>query len=98
MTMADQSAEAQARAKQLALQCRVVRLLCASVSEAHKGYAEMLGIGCSAASLESIGRRSARAMEALAEVVKAMQLDDEDDEWMVPVFAEARRRFPEPNP
>lgn len=96
--MTDQSVEAQARAKQVALQCRVVRLLCASVSEAHKGYAEMLGIGCSAASLESMGRRSARAMEALAHVVKAMQLDDEDDEWMVPVFEEARRLFPDPRP
>jgi hypothetical protein len=83
-----------AKARQVALQCRAVRMLCAGVSEAHKGYAEMLGVGCSPASLESIGRKSARAMEALGELVKAMGAEDEDDEWMIPVFAEARRLFP----
>jgi hypothetical protein len=86
--------DAAAKARQVAQQCRVVRLLCASVSEAHKGYAEMLGVGCSAASLESMGRRSARAMEALGGLIKAMGADDEDDEWMIPVFEEARRLFP----
>jgi hypothetical protein len=95
MSMADDTAEAAAKAKQVAEQCRVVRLLCASVSEAHRGYAEILGVGCSAASLESIGRRSAHAMEALGELIKSMQADDEDDEWMLPVFAEARRLFPQ---
>lgn len=94
MGMSDDSSDSAAKARQVAQQCRVVRLLCASVSEAHKGYAEMLGVGCSAASLESIGRRSARAMEALGDLIKSMQAEDEDDEWMVPVFAEARRLFP----
>lgn len=94
MKMADDRDDTAAKAKQVAQQCRVVRLLCASVSEAHKGYAEMLGVGCSAASLESIGRRSAHAMEALGALIKSMQAEDEDDEWMIPVFQEARRLFP----
>ena len=96
--MEDDPDGAAAKAKQVALQCRVVRMLCASLSEAHKGYAEMLGVRCSAASVESLGRNSAMAMEVLGDLVKALHLDDEDDEWMLPVFAEARQRFPRSNP
>lgn len=93
--MTDEPISAEAKAKQVALQCRVVRLLCANVSEAHKGYAEMLAVGCGPASLESIGRRSARVMEALLHVVQAMDApEDEDDDWMKPVFEQARRLFP----
>ena len=92
--MADDPDSGIAKSKQVALQCRVVRLLCGSVSEAHKGYAELLGLGCSAASLESIGRTSARAMEALNDLIGAMSGVDEDDEWMLPVFEEARKLFP----
>ena len=93
--MTDDRDSPEARAKQVALQCRVVRLLCASVSEAHKGYAEMLAVGCSPASFESIGRRSARVMEAMRGVLQAMDApEDEDEEWMLPVFEQARRMFP----
>lgn len=93
--MADDLDSADAKAKQVALQCRVVRLLCASVSEAHKGYAELLTVGCRPATLESMGRRSARVMEALRDLMQAMGApEDEDDEWMLPVFEQARRMFP----
>ena len=93
--MTEESTSAEAKAKQVALQCRVVRLLCATASEAHKGYAEMLAVGCSPASLESIGRRSARVMEAMLGVMRAMDApEDEDEEWMHPVFEQARRLFP----
>ena len=90
----DNADDTAAKVKQVALQCRAVRMLCAGLSEAHKGYAEMLGVGCSPASLESIGRKSAQAMEALGHLVRAMGVEDEDDEWMIPVFAEARRLYP----
>lgn len=93
--MADAPISPEAKAKQVAQQCRVVRMLCANISEAHKGYAEMLGVGCSPASLESIGRRSAKVMGMLGDLMKAMDAaDDEDEAWMLPVFDEARRMFP----
>jgi hypothetical protein len=93
--MADEPISPEAKVKQVAQQVRVVRMLCATIAEAHKGYAEMLGVGCRPASLESIGRRSATVMEMLRDIMKAMDAaDDEDEEWMIPVFEEARRMFP----
>lgn len=87
-------ARGSASVEQVRLQYKAVVKLCENLALVHRETGEIIdrfppGI------VEMAGKRSAEIMELLGDVLNAMDaVDDEEDAWMEPIFAEAQRLWP----
>lgn len=87
-----------ARRKQVADQCRAVAHLAAALAQVSDDYARMFGnVGAVRPDdiVEMVGKRTARQMEVLGNILNGMDANDDEDEWMAPVFLEAQRLWPQ---
>jgi hypothetical protein len=83
--------------KQIADQCRVVSHLAKALAQVHDDYAKLYdwaGKGPQDIA-QIVGDRSAAFMETLGEMLNGMDAVAEEDEWTVPIFREAQRRWPQ---
>jgi hypothetical protein len=83
-----------AKQDQVAAQCRVVAALCERLGGVSKDYAMLIGSGALRDLLDMIGERTAAQMELLGDELNGMDAVGEEDEWMTPIFEEARRLWP----
>jgi hypothetical protein len=80
--------------EQVARQCAVVVALADRLGGVRKDYEKLVRGGYVDDLLDMIGSETSRQMELLGDVLNGMDAVDQDDEWMTPVFEEARRRWP----
>lgn len=80
--------------KQVAIQCRAVAEMAQNLADVHRDYATLFAPGSPTTIAELVGARTATFMETLGDMLNGMDAVEENDAWMVPVFAEAQRRWP----
>lgn len=80
--------------EQVALQHETVARLCEIISVINRKMAALFRSGAASEILDVAGRRSARQMEILGEILNGQDATDGSDAWMYDVFDEAHRLWP----
>lgn len=76
-------------------QCLVVAHLAEAIRKVHDDLAVFYGDSTpNEAVLEIVGKRTARFMEQLGDMLNEMDAVTDEDEWTHPVFELAQRRWP----
>jgi hypothetical protein len=83
------------KTQQVSQQCKAVAHMAKALMEVHADY-ESIVLGVDPGITELVGERTARFMELLGDMLNEMDANDESDDWMEPVFAEAQRLWPSP--
>ncbi len=79
--------------KQIVDQCKVVAHLARALATVHDDYATIFASGDKGPQdiADSVGRRTARIMETLGDILNGMDAVSDGDEWTSPIFREANR-------
>lgn len=80
---------------QVANQCRAVAELAAALAEVHRQVASAYEHGNGDTTLDMVGRRTAGFMETLGDWLNNMDAAEVSPDWLVDVFAEAQRLYPQ---
>lgn len=80
--------------KQVADQCRVVAHLATALAQVNSDYAKMFDEGQASDLLEMVGKRTARHMELLGDILNGMDAVTEDDSWIDSIFERAHELWP----
>jgi hypothetical protein len=81
--------------EQVAAQCKVVAALCERLGGVSGDYAALIERGHLTDLLDMIGKQTAAQMETLGDELNGMDaVSVEEDDWMTPIFKEARRLWP----
>ena len=82
---------------QVAKQCEAVAHLATTLAGVHKDYAMLFREGHATTLIDMVGERTAYLMETLGNILNGMDaVDEQEDAWLGPVFAEAHRLWPQP--
>lgn len=84
--------------EQVGAQCNAVNHLATAIAQLYGDYAKIFHDGSAERLLEQVGKRTAAFMETLGDMLNATDSYSEDDDWLEPVFKEAQRRWPQPEP
>jgi hypothetical protein len=79
--------------EQVALQCAAVAHLAGVLAGVRKDYAALIRGGRMDDLLDSVGAETAQQMNLLGDILNGMDAVAEGDEWLTPIFEEARRMF-----
>lgn len=84
------------RATQAARQCEAVAHMAETLATVHRASAALLREGVIGDLAEIVGERTAGLMETLGDILNGMDAyDEKKDAWLVPVFEEAQRLWPQ---
>ena len=85
--------------EQVVEQCKAVAYLARTIAQVHSETVEIWAAPEFQPTqedglLDVVGERTASFMEQLGDMLNAMDANDEQDQWLEPVFAEAQRLWP----
>jgi len=79
--------------KQVSDQCRAVAHLATSLAQIYSDYAAMFAGDQMKGMEELVGKRTARQMDTLGDILNGMDAVDED-EWLTPIYEKAHALWP----
>lgn len=79
--------------KQVSDQARVVAHLATAIAKVHAELAPAYASGAMDKILPDVGKRTAELIELFGNIMNAMDIVSEDDEWTSPVVEESQRLF-----
>lgn len=82
--------------EQVLAQCRAVIHMAHTLATVHDQLMPAYADGNSDSILDIVGRRTARFMEELGDMLNSMDANDDADEWIVPVMRKARKMWASP--
>ena len=80
--------------KQVAEQCRAVAHMAGVIADVYSQKVVIYNEVPNVPTTDLVGERTADLMEMLGDVLNGMDAVTEEDDWLMPIFAEAHRRWP----
>lgn len=77
--------------EQLIKQCDAVRHMAEAIARIHGDYGKMFRSGAADQLIDQVGKRTARLMETLGDVLNGIDAVTEEDDWLKPVFKNTQR-------
>lgn len=80
--------------KQVSAQCSAVAHLATALAQVCNDYAVMFAGDAMKGLEDQVGKRTARQMEVLGDILNGMDAVSEDDDWLTPIFEKAHELWP----